>query len=380
MKLTRRVVAQSVLESTFGTDPGSGYAGLLTKTGAEIKIGGDTVQRETLRDTLSPRGHVIGTKQQEITLPLELRGAGDAGGGALNIPELDSLLKACSMARETGVVLVLSGVSGTFAIGEQVTNDTQAEVVGTVADIVGTTLFVRDLQNLPTDTDSISGDTSSASATVNSQSNAYIYRPDSPSIANMGSATIHYYLDGLRHIVRGSRGTFSIDMSVGQIPGINFTFTGTYSDPTDTPNATPTYLELVPKPVTNAALKIGSLDMSLVAVSALSFDLGNDVQPRDDIQAPDGRLGYVVQGRDPTGSIDPEVTTMVNFNPFTDWKNGTLVPIGAGIGDAFGNRVRVVMPAVQYTELPYGERNGIFVYNLGYRATGSDDEMLLIYW
>lgn len=380
MKLTRRMVVEAVAESSYGVDPGSGYIGLLSKTGSEIKVGGETISRETLRDTLSPRGHVIGSKQTEITLPLELRGAGDAGSGSLNVPELDPLLKACSMAREDGVVIVMSGVSGAFTVGESVTNDTQVETVGVVADIDGTTLFVRALANAPAASDSISGDSSSASATVSSVSNAYVYRPDSPDLVNMGSTSIHYYVDGIRHISKAARGTFSIDMTVGQIPGINFTMSGTYEPPTDTPNTSPNYLSLVPAPVFGASLKIGSLDMTQVAVGALTFDLGNDVQPRDDIQAPNGRLGYVVNGRDPTGSIDPEATTIANFDPYTDWSAGTLVPISAGIGNQFGNRVRVVMPTTQYTELPYGERNGIVTYQLGFRATGTDDEMMIIYW
>lgn len=380
MKLTRRTVVQAVAEATYGTDPGSGYVGLLTKTGSEVKVGGETITRETLRNTLSPRGHVVGSKQTELTLPLEFRGAGDAGAGALNTPEIDVLLKACSMARETGLVIIMSGVAGSFEIGETVTNDTQANAVGTVADIDGTTLFIRALTNAPTDTDAISGDTSGATATVVSSSAAYVYRPDSPDLENMGSVTIHYYVDGIRHVTKAARGSFSIDMTVGQIPSINFSISGTYGQPTDATNPSPSYLSLVPSPVVGASLKIGSLDMTLVTVNALTFDIANDVQPRDDIQAPDGRVGYVVTGRDPKGSIDPEVSSIANFDPYSDWSGGALVPISAGIGDTFGNRVRVVMPATQYTELPYGERNGIATYALGYRATGTDDEMMIIYW
>lgn len=54
--------------------------------------------------------------------------------------------------------------------------------------------------------------------------------------------------------------------------------------------------------------------------------------------------------------------------------------MAVSIGSAAGSRVRVVMPATQYTALPYGERNGIVTYQLGFQATGDDDEMVLIYW
>ena len=379
-KLTRRTVFQIAPETTYGEDPNNDYTALLAREGSEITVNGEQVTRDTLRDTLSPRGHVIGLKDQQITMPLELRGAG-MDSGALNTPEIHSLLQASLMTQETGARIVLTGVSGTFERGEQVTNDTATNTVGTVADFdeTNSVLFIRDLQNEPAASDSISGDASGASGEVDSTGDAYVYRPSSPDIADMPSVTAQYFRDGIRHRVLGARATFSLTMSVGQIPQISFTINGLYEKPTDQSNPSPSYLNLVPQPVFGANLTIGALDTSLVAVNELSMDLGNEIQWRDDIQAAAGRKAPVVTSRDPTGSIDPEATTLANFDPYADWEDGNSVAVAVGIGSDAGSRVRVVMPATQYTELPYAERNGILAYNLGFRATGTDDEMMLIY-
>ena len=379
MKLTRRTVIQAVAESIYGTDPGSGYAGLLAREGAQIQVGGDQVVRDTLRDSLSPRGHVIGLKRVDITLPLELRGAGDTGG-TLDVPELDALFKACVMAREDGAKIALTNTSGTFERGETVTNTTQSDTVGTVADVDGSTLYIRDLQNMPADTESLSGGTSGATADVSgTPADAYVYRPASTSPDNQDSVTLHYFVDGIRHVVSGVRGSFSLNLEVGQIPQISFSLSGLYTAPTDQSNASPSYLALVPETVVGAGLTIGSLDTSLVAVTAVSADLGNAVNPRDDIQAASGRKAFIITGRDPTGSVDPDAETLANFNPYTDWENANDVALAVGIGSALGKRVRVVMPTTQYTELPYGDRNGIVTYQLGFRAKGSDDELLILF-
>lgn len=379
-KLDRRKVFDVILESSYGQDPGGTRQALLLREGANVRVNGEQVNRDTLRDTLSPRGHVIGLKDQQLTVPLELRGAG-LDGGVLNEPELKPLLRASAMAQEDGARLALSGITGTFERGETVTNDTAVNAVGTVADwdSVNSVLYIRDLQNMPSDTDSISGDTSSASATVDSSDEAYVYRPESPNPENQASVYGRFYVAGIRHRIAGARATFSADLTVGQIPTISFTLNGIYEKPADDPNPSQTYLSLTPQPVFGANLILGSLDTSLVTVNQITADIGNDLQWRDDVQAASGRDSAIVGDRDPTGSIDPEAVALSNFDPYTDWENSNEVAVAAGIGSTQGERVRLVMPKTQYTELPYGERNGIVTYNIGFRATGFDDELMLIY-
>ena len=62
-----------------------------------------------------------------------------------------------------------------------------------------------------------------------------------PISANFSSVTIHYNVDGVRHIVTGCRGTVALSAEVGAIPTLDFTFTGIYNAPTDTALPSVTY-------------------------------------------------------------------------------------------------------------------------------------------
>ena len=64
-----------------------------------------------------------------------------------------------------------------------------------------------------------------------------------PVSASFGSCTIYYNIDGVLHKVTGARGTFTLNMAVGEIPSIDFTFTGVYNAPTDTAAPAVTYAD-----------------------------------------------------------------------------------------------------------------------------------------
>ena len=49
-----------------------------------------------------------------------------------------------------------------------------------------------------------------------------------PVSTSFSSVTIHYNVDGVRHTVVGCRGSFVINAAVGEIPSIDFSFTGIY--------------------------------------------------------------------------------------------------------------------------------------------------------
>lgn len=382
-KLIRKRFVDVAAETTYGEDPGTGRVALLPNNDMALTVEGNTVTRDVVRDTLSPRGHVVVDRQQGLTLPLEFRGAGLDTVGDLQVPETDALLKASGMQREPGARIVVTGVTGTFERGEVVINTTPAtpETVGTVADwdAANNLLYIRGVQNMPAAADALEGEDSEAVASVDAVGDAWVYRPVSSTPDSQDSVYVRFDLDGNLHEIPGARGTFTINLTRAEIPQINFTLTGKYQEPTDGGPISGTFLDLVPAPALGAQLIIGGLDMSLVAVNSLQVDMANSVEPRQDLQAADGFRAFMVTERDPTGSIDPEVTALADFNPYQDWSAGNMVALAGGIGTAPGSRVRVVLPNTQYTQLPYDSRNGIATYDLGFRATGEDDELMLVY-
>jgi len=107
-----------------------------------------------------------------------------------------------------------------------------------------------------------------------------------PVSASFGSVTIHYNIDGVRHKVTGCRGTFVINTNVGEIPTIDFTFTGIYNAPDDSALPSVTYANQA----TPLVFKNGNTDtFSLLSYSgslqSAVFDVGNTLVYRELIGA-----------------------------------------------------------------------------------------------
>lgn len=93
--LTRRTVLLAKTETTYGTDatPTTTSNALLVSE-PTIKITGEVLDRDYLRDSLSPMAPIIGMKEAEIDFVTELKGSGAAGVA----PIIGVLFKGCGMA------------------------------------------------------------------------------------------------------------------------------------------------------------------------------------------------------------------------------------------------------------------------------------------
>jgi len=96
----------------------------------------------------------------------------------------------------------------------------------------------------------------------------------SPVSSSFSSVTIYYNIDGLRHKVTGCRGTFSINATVGEIPSIDFTFTGVYVAPDDSALPSATYAnQATPLIFKNGNTSSFQLLSFAGALQAFSFDI-----------------------------------------------------------------------------------------------------------
>ena len=376
---TNKAVLLAALEASYSVDPGSGYIGILCNKGLDVKPTGDKVTRDVIRQTYSPAGHVIGIKQTTINPEVELKGGGLDGSQAIQDPELDPLLQCCALVKSSALVIQGSSVSGSFVIGETITNTTASNSVGTLADIVSVTadtaiLYIRDAIAAPADADALSGDTSGATAnTSGTPEDALCYRPTSTR-ANMASTTLHFHRDGHRHVLTGCRGTVEFDFTVGKYPVAKFDITGIYNEPTDMAIPSPTFSDVIPSVCLDAGLQIADIDMTKTAVNALTLKLGNDIKQRKDMNAVSGLVGLEITGRNPSGSIDPEAIDLASFNPFTEWKDAGAQKIYCDIsGGVAGSKVRVCVPRGVYDSVAYADRDGIVAYQLPFICKGGDE-------
>jgi hypothetical protein len=374
MKLTRRTVILAKLETTYGTDSNpAGINAILCNSGVDVKPTGDVLERDVLRDTLSPAGHVIGAKSIDFDFTVELKGGGLLAT-VVQAPEYDPLLQSCGMAKQNVTELLLSAIPAGLKAGSTLTDDTSA-ATGTVAYIQGMLVGVINVTGNYT----INHKVNTNAATIQTNPVQVLsYAPVSDPLL-VPSCTVNFYRDGILHKAVGCRGTFEVNAPSGKYGTLKFTMHGLWADPIDQVAPTPQVLSLVPPVCVGVGLTVGNY--TPVGISALSLNLAAEVAKRVDLNSAEGVSGLVIKGRKPAGSFDPEVDTLANFNPWTAWKSATTASITAKIGQTPGNSVSLYIPKAQYSDIKYGDRDGVALYNIGYVCTvdAGDDEFRLIY-
>jgi hypothetical protein len=202
-----------------------------------------------------------------------------------------------------------------------------------------------------------------------------------PVSASFDSVTIHYNIDGVRHKVTGARGTFVMNTSVGEIPTIDFTFTGVYNAPDDSALPTATYANQA----TPLIFKNGNTDtFSLLSYSgclqSVSMDLGNTLVYRELIGCDKEVL---ITDRASNGTVVIEAPTITQKDYFTAaLTDGTLGDLTFQHGTVAGNIVDFASSRIDIGDVSYSDQDGIAMLNMPYTAipsTAGNDEFTLVY-
>lgn len=127
---TNKIAILAAIETTYGVDPNTGYTAILANETPEASIEGDIIERTIVVPDFSPLGHVIGAKRQMSSMELEVKGGGVDGGNLVD-PEMDKLLRACSLKKVAGKLLLCDGYTGTFDRGEEIRIGDAAATVAT---------------------------------------------------------------------------------------------------------------------------------------------------------------------------------------------------------------------------------------------------------
>jgi len=202
-----------------------------------------------------------------------------------------------------------------------------------------------------------------------------------PVSASFDSVTIYYNIDGLRHKVTGARGTCSINASVGEIPSIDFTFTGVYNAPDDSALPTATYAnQATPLIFKNGNTSSFQLLSYAGALQSFSFDLGNSLVYRELVG---GTKEVLLTDRAATGSTTLEAISIATKDYFaaalTDSSLGNL---DFTHGTVAGNIVDFASTRVDIGDVSYGDQDGIAMLTIPYTcvpSTAGNDEFELVY-
>lgn len=379
--LTRVMALLAATEAAYGVPPDAGqFAGVLCNAGSEISPTGDKIERDIVRSTFSPLPSRVGAKRQQLTVTTELRGGGLGVGGEVLPPDYAPFLLACGAQRTDVVRLTVDAVAG-FEIGETITGGTST-ATGTLHHIDGLVLVLSGVTGTFAAAEMVTGGDSAATATVaaNGVVPGIEYRPVTARVEAQKSVCVKYHKDSILHQIVGARGTAVIDCQVGKIPTVKFTLTGLWADPAAAVLPNPVLTDLAGPVFVNAGATLGTYSP---IISALSLDIGNTVSERVSANGPEGLIAQYISGRRSTGSLDPEVDDLALFNPWAAWKGATPARIAATIGDAPGNRIRLEVPKAGHEDIKYGDRSGLATYQLPYVASvdrDGDDEWRITYF
>jgi len=201
-----------------------------------------------------------------------------------------------------------------------------------------------------------------------------------PISASFSSVTIHYNVDGVRHVVNGCRGSFSISAAVGEIPSIDFTFTGIYNAPSDAALPSVTYgNQASPLIFKNGNTTNFQLLSYAGALMNFTMDVGNSLVYRELVG---GTKEVLLTDRAANGSVTIEAPLTATKDYFaaalTDTTLGNLTVTH---GTAAGNICRFTSTKVDIGDVNYGEADGVTMLEIPYTLVPSsaNDEMSLVF-
>ena len=202
-----------------------------------------------------------------------------------------------------------------------------------------------------------------------------------PVSASFSSVTIYYNIDGLRHKVTGCRGTFQINANVGEIPTIDFTFTGVYNAPDDSALPSATFAnQATPLIFKNGNTSSFQLLSFAGCLQSFSFDIGNTLVYRELIGCD---KEVILTDRAATGSTTIEAVSIASKDYFaaalTDTSLGNL---DFTHGSTAGNIVDFASTRVDIGDVSYSDQDGIAMFNIPYTcvpSTSGNDEFSLAY-
>lgn len=193
----------------------------------------------------------------------------------------------------------------------------------------------------------------------------------------VSSISIHFEMDGVRHILLGARGTMTINVTPKGIPYFRFSFTGllgTIADAAVTAVSMTGWTTPVEASSANTTMTLHG--WSSIAES-LTIDLGNTVVPRFLI----GSESVIISDRKVTGQAVIEATSLATMDWFDRSLKRTRGALSLIHGSQAGNRVEITAPAIEVGKVTQGNTDGILNYTLPLSfcpSTGLDELAIIV--
>ena len=201
-----------------------------------------------------------------------------------------------------------------------------------------------------------------------------------PVSANFSSCTIYFNNDGIRHIMTGCRGSFTLTAEVGQIPTIDFTMVGVYNAPTDTAAPSTTYsAQVSPLIFKQGNTSAFSFFSHAGCLQSVSFDMANETVYRELVGC---TKEVLITNRAPSGTVMIEAPALATKDFFALSQTETTGALTFLHGTTAGNRVTFTASQCDVGNPSYADQDGVQMLNIPYVAvpsTTGNDELALAF-
>lgn len=199
-----------------------------------------------------------------------------------------------------------------------------------------------------------------------------------PISSDIPSLSIYCFEDGVVKKLVGCRGNVKISGKAGEQIIASFEFLGRWGGISDAALAMPTYETTVPPIFQSAAFSIANYS---AIIANFSLDMANEIKYRSDVSSAEGVKSAIITGRNPNGTIDPEMTLVATHDWIGKWASsgdeGALT-VGS-VGSVAGNKIKITAPKIAYTNVGDADREGLAVADLGFQLveTNGNDELAI---
>lgn len=337
---------------------------------------GEIIERDFLRDSLSPLPHRMGRKLSVANLTFELKAGQQIGAR----PEWSPLIRAAGMSETVTSAVVTSirtaalrwtlsvaGGAGVYWVELAAGGDptiTNPQVVRENGDDMRRASALASLRKgefIYGDFDTLGFSTIyvklSDEADPDSKAFNYVERVASATniIWNFRDsgfefATVGIYRDGkLYNCVDSLLDITSITYNAGGTVEVQARLTADYATPTDTALPAGLYQQHLPPLAESMAFSFDAFAAGVV--SNFSVNFANELSERRDLNSPFGFKGMRYTGRKPTGQVTMEQELVADFPAITRWENATEMAWSAVLGTS-PQRLTFTGPSVQITGEP----------------------------
>lgn len=160
------------------------------------------------------------------------------------------------------------------------------------------------------------------------------------------SLTLYLWIDSTLYKLSGARGTCVLRVNAQAIPYLEFDFTGLWTLPSETPQATPTLaaqLARKPKVGTTANTPVFSFSSTPLVMRSFALNLGNTVETRFLI----GSESVLITDKAETIETTVEAVKLTTLNPFQLAAQQTTGELSLTHGTVAGSIAHLTAPSAQ---------------------------------